>query len=237
MDREKLLSELVQRLQSAAGENLASLVLYGSAADGDFHAGHSDLNLLCVLLDASFNSLAKIAMSAEWWGRKEQPPPLFLTRQELQDSADVFSIEFLDMKRRYRVLYGEDVLRDLAVPMDLHRRQLEYELREKLFLLRQGLLLAGKNEKHLWQVMLQSLSSFTTLMRHVLIEFGEPSPRHSRDAVTDLAARLNFDASAFVQLMEIRAKQKDRKQFSAAHVASQYLAAIKRVAESVDKMQ
>ncbi|HJT24977.1 MAG TPA: nucleotidyltransferase domain-containing protein, partial [bacterium] len=128
MDRESLISEFTRKLQSAAGENLASLILYGSAADGDFHAGHSDLNLLCVLRDTAFPSLAKIAPAVDWWRRKEQPAPLCLTRQELQDSADVFSIEFLDMKHRYRVLYGEDVLRDLAVQMNLHRRQLEYEL-------------------------------------------------------------------------------------------------------------
>lgn len=236
MDRETLLSEIVQKLQQAAGENLVSVVLYGSAADGDFHAGQSDLNLLCVLGDASFAALSKIAPAAEWWRRKQQPAPMCLTRQELQDSADVFSIEFLDMKQRYRVLHGEDVLRDLVVPMDLHRRQLEYELREKLFLLRQRLLLAGKNEKHLWEVMLRSLSSFTTLMRHVLIEFGEPAPKHSREAVTQLAARLNFDPSAFVQLMDVRAKQKEKRQLSAASLASQYLGAIEKVAAGVDRM-
>ena len=237
MDREELLNQFAQRLRSAAGNDLVSLVLYGSAADGDFHAGHSDLNLLCVLRDASFEALAKIAPTANWWRKKGQPAPLFLTHQELQDSGDVFSIEFLDMKRRYRVLYGEDVLKDLAVPMDLHRRQLEYELREKMFLLRQRLLVAGRNEKHLWEVMLASLSSFTTLMRHVLVELGQSAPQHSRDAVTELAGRLNFDPSAFVQLMDIRAKQKNRKQFSAANTASQYLGAIEKVAASVDRMQ
>jgi hypothetical protein len=120
--------------------------------------------------------------------------------------------------------------------MDLHRRQLEYELREKLFLLRRHLLLAGKNEKHLWEVMLASFSSFTTLMRHVLIELGDTAARHSQDAVTELAGRLNFDPAAFVQLMDVRAKQKDRKQFSVANIAAQYLAAIEKVAASVDRM-
>jgi hypothetical protein len=141
------------------------------------------------------------------------------------------------MKQRYRVLYGEDLLRDLKVPMHLHRSQLEYELREKLFLLRQHVLLAGINEKALSGVMLNSLSSFTTLFRHVLIELGEPGRKHSREAVQELASRLNFDPSAFVQLMDVRAQRSDSKQLRAADVASRYLAAIEKVAAAVDTMQ
>ena|SRR5947199_4415162 len=237
MIHEQVLTEFVQKLRQEAGENLASVVLYGSAAEGEFHPEYSDLNLLCVLRDTSFSALAKIVEAVEWWRRKKHHPPLVVTVQELKDSADVFSIEFIDMKQRYRVLYGEDVLRDLQVPRQLHRRQLEYELREKLFLLRQHILLAGKNERQLWEVMLQSLSSFTTLFRHVLVETGEQGRKHSRDAVTELGGRLKFDASAFVQLMDVRAKKIDRKQLRAADVAQQYLSGIEKVASAVDTMQ
>src|SRR5256886_7398383 len=173
MAHEKLLSEFVEKMRTAAGGNLISVILYGSEAEGEFHRKYSDLNLLCVLRDTSFASLSKIASAVEWWRKKKYHPPLVLTPQELKDTADVFSIEFVDMKQRHRVLYGEDVLRNLDVPVHLHRSQLEYELREKLFLLRQNILVAGTREKDLWEVMLNSLSSFTTLFRHVLIELGE----------------------------------------------------------------
>jgi hypothetical protein len=237
MIHDQVLTEFVQKLRQAAGENLGSVVLYGSAAEGEFHPEYSDLNLVCVLRDTSFAALAKIADVADWWRRKKNRPPLVLTAQELNASADVFSIEFIDMKQRYRVLYGEDVLRDLSVPMQLHRRQLEYELREKLFLLRQHILLAGNNESQLWEVMAQSLSSVTTLFRHVLVEMGEQGRKHSRDAVTELAGRLNFDGSAFVQLMDVRAKKVDRKQLRSADVAQRYLSGIEKVASAVDTMQ
>jgi predicted nucleotidyltransferase len=234
---EQLLGEFVQKLRAAAGENLTSVVLYGSAAEGEFHPEYSDVNLLCVVRDTSFASLNKIAGAVEWWRKKKHHPPLVITEKELKDTADVFSIEFLDMKQRHRILYGNDVLRDLNVPMHLHRSQLEYELREKLFLLRQHILLAGCNEKGLWEAMLNSLSSFTTLFRHASIEMGDLDRRHSREAVQALASRLNFDASAFVQLMDIRAHKSDRKQFAANDVATKYLAGIEKVAAAVDTMQ
>jgi hypothetical protein len=195
------------------------------------------LNLLCVLRDASYASLSKIADVVEWWRGQKHHPPLVLTPDELKASADTFSIEFIDMKQRHRVLYGEDVLSNLNVPMTLHRAQLEYELREKLFLLRQHFLTAGGDEKRLWEVMLNSLSSFTTLFRHVLLEMGEQTRKHSREAVAELAHRMNFDPSSFVQIMDVRAKAADRKQFRAADVASKYLAAIEQVTTAVDTMQ
>jgi len=236
MAHEKLLSEFVEKMRMAAGGNLTSVILYGSAAEGEFHPEYSDLNLLCVLQDTAFASLSKIAETVEWWRKKKHHPPLVLTPQELKDTADVFSIEFVDMKQRHRVLHGEDVLRNLDVPMRLHRSQLEYELREKLFLLRQHILVAGSREKDLWEVMLNSLSSFTTLFRHALIELGEQGRKHSREAVQELALRMNFDSSAFVQLMDVRAKRSDRKQFRATDVAGRYLSAIETVTTAVDKM-
>jgi hypothetical protein len=237
MAEEKLLNEFVQKLRTAAGEDLLSVVLYGSAAEGEFHPPYSDLNLLCVLRDTSFTSLAKIAAAMDWWRSKKHHPPLVLTSQELKTSADVFSIEFADMKQRYRVLHGEDVLRNLDVPLTTHRAQLEYELREKLFLLRQHLLLAAESEKQLWEVMLHSLSSFTTLFRHVLLEMGETGRKHSREGVIELSKRLNFDPSALVQLMDVRAQKVDRKPLRAADVAGRYLEAIGKVVAAVDTMQ
>ncbi len=228
--------EFVNKMRTATGENLVSIVLYGSAAEGEFHPQSSHLNTLCVLRDASFASLSKIASVVEWWRGKKHHPPLVLTETDLRTSADAFSIEFVDMKTRHRVLYGEDVLRNLDVPMHLHRSQLEYELREKLFLLRQHLLVAGNNEKELWEVMLNSLSSFTTLFRHVLIEMGEQGRKHSREAVRELSERLNFGSSAFVQLTDVRSKKADRKQFRATEIAGQYLSAIEKVTAAVDRM-
>lgn len=233
----ELTNEFVSRIRGEGGGNLLSVILYGSGAEGEFHAEYSDLNLLCVLREASFASLAKIAPVAEWWRGKKHHPPLIFSAEELAASASVFPIEFVDMKQRYRVLYGDDVLRPLQVPMALHGFQLRYELREKLALLRQHVLLAANNEKQLWEVMLHSLSSFTTLFRHVLLAVGEQGRKHSRDAMAELAGRMNFDATPFVQLMDIRAGKLDRKSVSASTVAAQYLSGIEKVVAAVDTMQ
>ena len=133
---EKQINEFVSRLRVAAGANLQSVILYGSAADGEFHPDFSNVNLLCILRESSFAALTAIASAVEWWTKQKHHAPLVLTERRIERSADVFSIEMLDMQQRHRLLFGDDVLSGLQVPMHLHRAQLEYELREKLILLR-----------------------------------------------------------------------------------------------------
>jgi predicted nucleotidyltransferase len=236
MVAEKQINEFISRLRAASGENLLSVILYGSAADGEFHPDFSNVNLLCVLRESSFSALTAIAPAVEWWAKQKHHEPLVLTREELERSTDVFSIEFLDMKQRHRVLFGEDVLSGLQIPMHLHRAQLEYELREKLILLRERLLLAANDKKQLRELMLNSLSTFITLFRHGLIALGDTPPKAKREAVQALAARIPFDASAFLQLLDIREHKAETKQFDVTDVFARYLAAVQQVTAAVDKM-
>jgi predicted nucleotidyltransferase len=236
MVAEKQINEFISRLRAASGENLLSVILYGSAADGEFHPEFSNVNLLCVLRETTFATLAAMAPAVEWWTRQKHHAPLVLTREEMERSTDVFSIEFLDMKQRHRVLFGEDVLSGLQIPMHLHRAQLEYELREKLILLRERLLLATGDKKKLWDLMLSSSSTFTTLFRHGLIALGEMPPNAKRDVVQALAVRTPFDATAFLQLLDIREHKAETKQFDVTDTFARYLAAVQQVTAAVDKM-
>jgi hypothetical protein len=236
MIAEKQINEFVNRMRAVCGENLQSVILYGSAADGEFHPEFSNVNLLCVLRESSFATLAAMAPAVEWWTRQKHHAPLLLTHEELEHSTDVFSIELHDMQHRHRVLFGDDVLSGLHIPMHLHRAQLEYELREKLILLRGRLLVAANNKKHLWELLLGSLSTFTTLFRHALIALGETPPKTKREVVQGLAARVPFDASAFLQLLNIRERKAETKQFDVIDVFARYLTAVQKVTAAVDKM-
>ena len=129
MVAEKQIEEFVSRMKQAAGQNLQSIVLYGSAATGEYQTDFSNLNLLCILRESSFSRLSAIAPVVEWWHRQKNPAPLIMTQEELEHSTDVFSIEFLDMQHHHRVLFGDEVLGPLQIPMHQHRAQLEYELR------------------------------------------------------------------------------------------------------------
>src|SRR5208337_5001027 len=146
------LAELVSRLKEAAGKNLESVILYGSAARGEFRPGTSDLNLLCTLVRIDVNEMHRLAPAVGWWIQEmKEPAPLFFLTEELQRSTDVFAIESLDLKRSHRVLFGRDVVSDLQIPMNLHRVQVEHDLRLLLLRLRQHLLHAAEMNLNSWR--------------------------------------------------------------------------------------
>jgi len=232
---EAKLTEFVTRIRAAGGPNIEAIILFGSAVSGDFHEGHSDLNLFCVLHNCALADLQALTPVAKWWDREKQPPPLCMTRHELERSTDVFTIELLDMVQHHRVLYGEDVLKGLHIPMDLHRVQVEYELREKLLLLRQHVLVAADNKSKLWDVLLHSVPSFATLFRHALIALGAETAPGRREAVQELSKKVDFDPSALTQVLDVRERKADAKKLDVIDLCARYLAAIEKVAAAVDQ--
>ena len=230
---EDKLQEFVTRAREASGSNLEGIILFGSAVSGDFHPGLSDLNVFCILRDSSFKSLQALAPVVQWWNKQKQPPPLCMTRLELERSTDVFTIELMDMVQHHRVLYGEGIL-GLRISTHLHRVQVEYELREKLVLLRQHVLLAGDTSSRLWDVVLHSVPSFTTLFRHALIALGGASLAR-REAVEALAKRLQFDASPIAHALDVREGKVNRKNVNVTDLCADYLAVIEKVTTAVDQ--
>jgi len=233
---EQKIKEFVEKIRAAAGANLESVILYGSAAAGDYHPEFSNVNLFCVLREGSYAKLRPLTPVVKWWDRQKQPPPLFMTRSELERSTDVFAIELTDMVRHYRVLWGEDVIAGLEIPMRLHRVQVEYELREKLILLRQHLLLAGDDERRIRELLIRSVVSFVTLFRHALIALGEPAPTSRRDTVARLSVRVGFDPLSIEQVLDVRERKTEGKKLRAFDVVGGYLAAIEKVTAEVDRL-
>jgi predicted nucleotidyltransferase len=237
---EKLINEFVERMRAAVGTNLLATILYGSAASGDYIADYSDVNLLCVLGETSFAAIEALAPAMEWWGKQKHRVPLLMSAEEMRRSADVFSIEFLDMRRHYRVLWGEDVLKTLEIPMRLHRAQVEYELREKTILLRQRLLIVSGNAEAKWELLLRSLPAFGTLFRHALIALGDAGAGSEsgskREAAAALAGKLGIDARVFGELLDIRERKKDRKAAKVDEMFARYLKLVEQVTAAVDRM-
>jgi hypothetical protein len=233
---EKKINDFVDRLRTAAGANLESVILFGSSVTGDFHAEFSNVNLFCVVRDTSFAALQALAPAVKWWVANKQPPPLFMKRDEIERSTDVFTIELMDVKQHHRVLFGDDVFQNLSIPANLHRVQVEYELREKLALLRRHLLLAAGDDSRMWELLTRSISSFTTLFRHALIVLGDEKLTGKREAIEALAAKISFDPSPFLQVLDVREKIAKPKQFDVADVFARYLTALEQVTAAIDKM-
>ena len=90
LSTEAKLTDLVARMKEFAGENLESVVLYGSAARGDFKEGHSDLNVLCVLRSVATRELTRVAPSCTGGAGTRTNRPRCFSPPKMRQSADVF---------------------------------------------------------------------------------------------------------------------------------------------------
>lgn len=236
MQTEKQITDFVNSLKHAAGANLECVALFGSAASGEFHADYSDINILCVVRELSAPVLATLAPAIVRWTKSKFPAPLVFSRAELEQSADVFAIEMLDIRQHHRILHGEDLFGNLSVPMDLHRIQLEHSLRTKMLTLRQSYIQAAGNDKRVRRLMLDSVSNFATLFRHTLIAMGEQPAPGKADNIRRLAARTGFDPSVFLKLLQVRERRANENEIEAASAFAQYLDGINTVVQAVDAL-
>jgi len=232
---EAKLTELVDRLKAALHDNLKTVVLYGSAVTGEFRAGHSDLNVLCVVDRADAALLEHAHGVADWWMRQGNLAPLIFTVDELRHSADVFAIELLDMKLHHRILYGTDFLDDFEVPLHLHRLQVERELRTAWLRLRQAILAAPLSNKVHVDIMLKSVSPFCALFRHALLALGHDMPATKRETVNAIASLTGANPTAFQTILDLREGKRKKSEIDVEVSLNAYLELVEVVTNEVDR--
>ena len=227
--------ELVTALQEALGPNLQSVVLYGSAAAGDFVPGFSGHDVLIIASRLGAAELAAMSKTLEIWERSGNPLPQLFTLPELAAATDVFPIELLDMQQSRRVLHGSDPLAELKIDMSHYRQQLERELKVRLQLLRRRYVACAGDDERVAHLIAASVSTFLVLLRALLRLYNESVPAEKADSLGPLTKYLEFDPQPLREALELRA-QKDRP--IPAHVEglfSRYLTSIEHVVHSVDR--
>src|SRR4026209_1486198 len=198
------LNGLVEDLRATHGANLASVVLYGSAAAGDHIELRSDYNILIALNNITPEDLRQAQAPMREWQRLGHPLPVYFTVEELSDAADVFPIEFHQMANARVVLYGHDPFEYVKLSDANLRHQTEYELRSKLIQLRRLYIPASVSSEKLCNLMSDSLSSFAALFRAVLLLFGEEAPVAKAEVVRVTARVLKLDVTPFQRVFDLR---------------------------------
>ena len=232
------LNRLVDDLRAAHGDNLASIVLYGSVAAGDHLESRANYNLLIALHRIALEDLRASQTALRAWHASGQPMPVYFTVEELQRAADVFPIEFLQMEQARKILHGSDPFELVDISRANLRHQTEYELRTKLIQLRRLYISASTSVEKLSALMSDSLASFAALFRAVLILHDQEPPVSKAETVVKIVRLLGLESSPFDQVFRLRAGTKSTLAETEANgVFSAYMAQIERVIEAVDRLE
>ena len=232
------LNGLVEDLRATHGENLASIVLYGSAAAGDDIELQSDYNLLIALHRITPEDLRQAQAPMREWQRLGNPLPVYFTVEELSDAADVFPIEFHQMANARVVLYGHDPFEYAKLSDANLRHQAEYELRSKLIQLRRHYIPASVSVERLADLMSDSLASFAALFRAVLMLHGQEAPVAKPDVVRATTKLLHLDITPFERIFQFRAGGSlPSSETEANELFASYMFQIEHVVEAVDELE
>lgn len=218
------------------GHDLESVTLYGSGARGEYVPGKSDLNFLVLLSPSAIANLRRAVPLVEKWRRRRVAVPLVFTQQYMKDSLDSFPIEILTLKRHHRAVFGPDILKDLEIPRDHLRLQVERELKSKLLHLREGLLGSGYSREELRKLLRTTLTPFMELFNALLFLRNETLPGKLREVFDRIAQIAALEQSCFDELFRVIAGETRVYRDELWQLTDRYIAQIEKVTQLVDQM-
>ncbi len=234
---EEIYSAFTEDMKTAFGEDLQSIILYGSGARGDYRPGKSDINFLIVLSEEGIGSIDRASGPLRRWRKRMVTTPLFMTQTFIGTSLGAYPVEFLNMQKSYVVVYGGDVLKDLFFDPAALRLQCERELRGKLLLLRTTYLETRGKADRIRNLIRASLTAFLSIFHALLYLKGGVLPENPREIISAMAEAYHLDREVFLQCLQVKEENENLSSGELKALFEKYANEIKKLREIVDKME
>lgn len=185
----------LQVLAGRLGDRVVSIAVIGDAVTEDFVPDRTEIRTALVLRTAGVSTLHEIAPLGKKYGRRGIAAPIILTPDHIEESRDVFPLEFLELRVAHATVYGEDVLGGIEVSDADLRLQVERELKTFLIRMRGGFLQTAGDPVLLVEVLAEASEELFPEMRGFLHLLGKPIT-HAREKDLDaLCQATGLDAA------------------------------------------
>ncbi|HNT66861.1 MAG TPA: nucleotidyltransferase domain-containing protein [bacterium] len=232
----EIFSQFTDDLKECFGDQLESIILYGSGARNEYVRRRSDINFLVILSEQGISQLAKIFPLLKKWGKRKVSVPLFLTREYIDSSLDSFPLEFISLQRSHELVYGTDVLQELVIEKDDLRLQCEEQIKSKLLHLRECFLQTLGRKKHLQRFLAETVPTMMTLFSGLLILRDVEPPRKNNELFELTAQTFDLEQSVFAQLLALYDEEVNLNRDELVQLAERYISQIRTLASIVDKL-
>jgi len=217
-------------------DHLISVFIYGSAAGKNYIPKISDINSVFVFKDLAFASLTDSLKTVSKGISKRIAAPLFLTKEHIETSLDVFPIEFLDMKENYCLLYGTDVLSALTIKEEHIRLFCEQQIKGKLIRIRQAYLEVGLKKKGMEALLKESLNSLIPVFRNLIRLKDKKPPIEKSEIIKQLCQEFELDENVFLPIYKDTSNDEKIANQEIVVFVEKYLDQIKKLAVGVDQL-
>ncbi|MCG6879884.1 MAG: hypothetical protein LJE96_12160 [Deltaproteobacteria bacterium] len=203
-DPKEILPDITKDYQALYGDDLVSIILYGSATGKDFQPGKSDINLMIVLTENGIEHLDRAFALVSKWRKKGVAVPLFLTENYVTTSLDVFPIEYLNFQDNHVHVFGKEILKDLEFSSEFVRLQCEREIKGKLLLLREAFVETEGKGKALKRLIKDALPALIAIFKALLHLKKIAIPEERREIVKAVADAFDLEYAVFEGLLHIK---------------------------------
>ena len=163
-----------------------SVHIVGSALTQDYDPKISDVNSVIVLHEMDLKFLELLAPLGKKYGKKGVAAPLIMTPSYIDQSLDVFPVEFINIKLVHHTVFGEDIFLNLDIKESDLRHQCEREVKVKLIGLRQGYISAAGDKKVLGRGFIDAIAGYMPLFKGIIILLGKKAPRNNSEILSVL---------------------------------------------------
>jgi predicted nucleotidyltransferase len=234
---EDIFDDFCADYEALYGTDLLSIILYGSCARGEYVPKKSDINFLLLLTEGGIARLGKALKLTAKWRRRAVATPLFLTRAYIETSLDTFPIEMLNFQASYRVLRGEDPLKDLVFDRGMLRLQCERELKGKLLQLREQFLETSGNARRVTDLIARSLPTFYAIFQGIVYLHGKPAQPEREALLDSMQDILGLNRVLFSELYAVRDGKVRLNSSGTITIMERYIEEVRRLALAVDSLE
>lgn len=233
---EQIFQEFTDDFMKTFGDELISIILYGSAARGEYIYKRSDINFLIVLTEQGIKELRRALLLIPRWQKRKVSTPLILTEGYIRSALDSFPIEFLNMKQHYQLVYGKDVFAEIEIQPEHLRLQCEREIRGKLLYLREGYLNTHGKSYRIKHLIRASLPAFTSIFSALLYLKNVEVPPSQGQLFNQTVDEFGLDSSLFEKILKLGENKLKLDSSQLNQVMEDYIEQIRKLTKIVDAL-
>lgn len=169
------LNRFIEEITGVFDKRLKSIFIYGSKAGSESPQHETDLNLMIIVesltgedLKNCFTPVRRWTGEASIFDRNKNPMPVFMGEKEWFNSADVYAMEYTDIKENHKILYGEDLICGIDIKKEDLRLQCEAEAKNLLMRFRGHYLMNSRCAKSVGDSFIPLVKTLNAIFKAVL---------------------------------------------------------------------
>lgn len=231
------LDKFINELKKILGENLVTILIFGSQASVEPENLKSNVNLMIILEHLSAEDLKNISKPVRKWVNAKNPIPVIMGKAEWYSSFDVYALEYSDIKEKYRILYGENLVMNIRVDKHYLRLQCEAELKSLYLKYRNHYLLNINSAGEMKKIADNVIKTLLVIFRGVIRLKGELVPESSEYIILQASNYMDIDTNFLIHMANVREKKDVYSNNEIMEVSDKLVIVLQDILRQLDAMR